>query len=86
MSFETCADDWGSANWPPNSDGGFTRRSQMDDPIGPYRTSSISSQNNGTFISNTPRGSDPRWQTSESHDKGLKCAALYNEPRRGYFA
>lgn len=35
----------------------------------PYRLNSISSQNNGTFVS-TPGDPNPRWQTSQRHDEG----------------
>ena len=34
---------------------------------GGYRASSISWQNNGTFISN-PRGSNPRWESSQAQN------------------
>jgi hypothetical protein len=58
-------------------------RSPLPATESPYSLNSISSQNNGTFISNTPRGSNPRRQASECHLKRLKCSPLYNEPRPG---
>jgi len=35
----------------------------------PYGLNSVSSPNNGTFVS-TSADRNPRWQTSERHDEG----------------